>query len=320
MRVGYIKGLIAVPFAYLATDSENFELFEYKDCNALYAALIKKDIDVSTLPLNVAIKAFEKSGGQIVSLCLTQTTSFYLVGKGASNLSVLVGKKAISYGGYLTRGFIDWILKKSNIPYELETETSDMTSKMIFNFDYQEAKDKVFRAVSSGDFAFIMEPVATSCVKVQKVYRLIDLQDTYINITGTRALPLAACVGNKEFCQSNYDKLLVFIQKVESCITNIHRYPAAVATLIRNNNLGVNASIALEVLQYANYDYKAMKQCVESVKEYIDIYNKGVLLAASEKSLDKSTESVDGNNSDLNSTLDKSVSSLSVPEKAFYFY
>ena len=183
-RIGYVKGMTAVPFVYMMPETDKFEFIEFSGVSALVEGMKNGEIDAANLPVNAAVSLYEKTSGSVVCIVVTQNINYSVISPAESNvssLSDLVGKKLLYSGNGFTSGFIFWILERNDIP--------SGQGENVIQLERIESETAAVTHLSNGtaDAAILSEPAASASLSVNKKFRRsVDLQDAYTSINGSR--------------------------------------------------------------------------------------------------------------------------------------
>ena len=273
-RIGYVKGMTAVPFVYMMAETDKFEFIEFSGVSALVEGMKNGEIDAANLPVNAAVSLYEKTSGAVVCIAVTQNINYSVISPEESNvssLSDLVGKKLLYSGNGFTSGFIFWILERNDIP--------SGQGENVIQLERIESETAAVTHLSNGtaDAAILSEPAASASLSVNKKFRRsVDLQDPYTSINGSRkSVPVTVLVARTQFAEKSYDSLLLIVQYLENSVSRIQRSPVKVAALIKKYSLGIQPSVSGNAVAHGNFVCRSAKQSQPEITAYIEIYNSG---------------------------------------------
>ena len=273
-RIGYVKGMTAVPFVYMMAETDKFEFIEFSGVSALVEGMKNGEIDAANLPVNAAVSLYEKTSGAVVCIAVTQNINYSVISPEESNvssLSDLVGKKLLYSGNGFTSGFIFWILERNDIP--------SGQGENVIQLERIESETAAVTHLSNGtaDAAILSEPAASASLSVNKKFRRsVDLQDAYTSINGSRkSVPVTVLVARTQFAEKSYDSLLLIVQYLENSVSRIQRSPVKAAALIKKYSLGIQPSVSGNAVAHGNFVCRSAKQSQPEITAYIEIYNSG---------------------------------------------
>lgn len=277
-RIGYVKGMSAVPFTYLISDNKNFEFTEYETMENLLNDIYIGDIDIANLPVNVALTLFEKTDGAFVCVSATQYMNYFVVSLKSEesektfekkNISSLIEKNVGIVDSSFSQKILTWLLEKNGIPIGIENSG---TSMIKYKSENNIVSDLINKKITMG---VLSEPAVSAALKGNKdLYISVDLQDSYLTISGNnRNIPINLLVTSSNFVDKQYDSLLIILQKLENSINQINRKPLQTSKLISKYDLGISSSVSGNAISRGNFRYKAANQCQQDIKDYVEIYN-----------------------------------------------
>ena len=273
-RIGYVKGMTAVPFVYMMPETDKFEFIEFSGVSVLVEGMNNGEIDAANLPVNAAVSLYEKTSGAVVCIAVTQNINYSVISPAESNvssLSDLVGKKLLYSGNGFTSGFIFWILERNDIP--------SGQGENVIQLERIESETAAVTHLSNGtaDAAILSEPAASASLSVNKKFRRsVDLQDAYTSINGSRkSVPVTVLVARTQFAEKSYDSLLLIVQYLENSVSRIQRSPVKAAALIKKYSLGIQPSVSGNSVAHGNFVCRSAKQSQPEITAYIEIYNSG---------------------------------------------
>ncbi|MCI6983404.1 MAG: PhnD/SsuA/transferrin family substrate-binding protein, partial [Treponema porcinum] len=242
-RIGYVKGMTAVPFVYMMPETDKFEFIEFSGVSALVEGMKNGEIDAANLPVNAAVSLYEKTSGAVVCIAVTQNINYSVISPAESNvssLSDLVGKKLLYSGNGFTSGFIFWILERNDIP--------SGQGENVIQLERIESETAAVTHLSNGtaDAAILSEPAASASLSVNKKFRRsVDLQDAYTSINGSRkSVPVTVLVARTQFAEKSYDSLLLVVQHLENSVSRIQRSPLKAAASVKKYSLGIQPAVS----------------------------------------------------------------------------
>ena len=275
VSVGILNGPSCIPIVQMMdTDSENYSFEKYADPQGLLPKLLKNEVQIGFLPLNVAAKVYNSSNKKIKCIAITGTGNLSLITKNKTikRLSQLNGKSVSIAGQGATPEYIfRFLLEKNNLSYT--TEKKDNNSVL---FDFSIPTANIVPALISGkiDYAIVPEPFSTiATIKNQDILVAIDLQQEFEDITKKgNTFPLTVLVATKDFCEKNPAAVQKFLAKYEKSYEWVVKNPAKAGKLCEEHDLGLAAGIVTKSIPKANYTFVNATDGKESCEELLTIF------------------------------------------------
>ena len=269
VKVAVLHGPSCIPTIKLIEDSSDKYSFEkYADPQALLPKLLKNEIDIGFLPLNVAAKVYNSTNKQIVCLAVSGNGNLCIISKNSrvKKLSDLKGKSVFIAGRGATPEYIfKYILKKNNISYSDEETNS---SKVYLDYSIQTANLVPSLISRKIEFALVPEPFSTIAkVKDKTVKKVIDIQQEFEDITiKDNTFPLTVIVATSDFInktlepaeeenQIDIGKELVskFLEDYEDSYNWTISNSVKAGKLFEKHNMGLASGIVTASIPNANY-------------------------------------------------------------------
>lgn len=277
LSIGVLNGPSCVPIAYMMENKSelngtkiSYEVFS--DPQALLPKLIKKEVNIGFLPVNIASKVYNSSNKLITCIAVSGNGNLCLISsnKKLKTLSELKGKTVYVAGqGAAPEYIFTNLLEKNNI---------QINTKDGVTLDFSIPTAQLAPSLISGkiEYAVVPEPFATIAVNQSKnVYASINLQTEFKKIYGKNAeYPLTVLVCNTEFLKENSkiveDFLLEYKNSYEWTIKN----PKDAGILCEKNNLGLKSKIVELAIPKSNYVFILPKNDKIQIESLLNIYYK----------------------------------------------
>lgn len=275
IKVGGTKDFADMALIYTMTQGLPLFFQDFDTRNECIAALKSGEIDSCIIPLDAALTLYSKSKKKIAFLCVTQSVDYYCVSKNASTLANMVGKVVTIQNDTFAKGYLSWILSKSDIPVgpnlnEVHLNITNIPQSKLLN-----------RITSMPDILLLSEPAKTALQKTADTpLYYIDLQDHYLNITGYNfMLPKNVLIARRDFLK-NEDALKILTDSVRSSITTLNSNLSLSLNTAKSLGIEIQESVATYSIARANFVYTTAKESKDSVYHYIEIYNKATQTAS----------------------------------------
>lgn len=279
VRVGILNGPSCIPaIKLLDQSSEEYNFEKYADPQALLPKLLKNEIDIGFMPLNVAAKVYNSTNKKIVCLAVSGNGNLSIISKNKKikKLSELKGNKIFIAGHGATPEYIfKYILDKNRISY---TEDSNSSSVIL---DYSIQTQNLVPSIITNkiEFALLPEPFATIAkLKDKKIKTVIDIQQEFEDVTvQDNVFPLTVIVASKDFItqindDSNTNKIQKFLKDYEESYKWVISNPTKAGKLFEKYDMGLSAGIVTASIPKANYTFVKGSEAKKSCEELLTIF------------------------------------------------
>ena len=273
IRVGVLNGPSCIPAAYMMENDNTVAGAELKfekfaDPQALLPKMIKKEIDIGFMPVNVAAKVFNSSNKAIICCAIT----------GNGNLSVITTNKKIKKiddsknrtvyvagAGATPEYMFKYILNKNNINIEKEI-TLDYTIPTA-----QIAANLISKKI---EIAVVPEPFSTIAqIKSKDVFVAVDLQQEYQDFEGENNIyPLTVMVVRKEYADNNTELLDAFLSEYKKSVEWTIENPVTAGKYTEKNELGLAAGVVTKAIPKSNYTFVIANEGQKSIEKLLNIF------------------------------------------------
>ena len=212
--------------------------------------LIKKEIDIAFLPLNVAVKTFNTSNRSIQMLCVTGNGNIYLVttDEKVNKIEDLQGKKIYVAGQGATPDYLFQYLLQEN-------EISINQNEIILDYSVPNAQIPALLIADKIKYAVIPEPFVTIAkTKSKKVKIVVDFQKEY-----------------KDFIQNNPELIEQFLSEYEKSYNWTIKNPSAAGKICEKLDFGLNANVVEKSIPNSNYTFVKAQDSKEQIQEFLKI-------------------------------------------------
>lgn len=269
IRVGVLSGPSSVPAAWLMENSKTSEFTKYADPQALLPKLVKKEIDVGFLPVNVAAKIYNSTHGAIICSGITGNGNLSVVStENMKRISDLRNKTVYIAGQGATPEYMfKYILEQNriNADKDISLKYSIPTAQLAAN-------------LISGKIAYCVmpEPFITIAIsKSNKKINILSLQDEYKAFSDTNDnYPLTVMVVRKEFAEEYGQLLDVFLQEYKKASEWTLRNPKASGQLVEKLDLGLSAAVVTKSIPKSEYVFIEANDGKEKIESLLNIFLK----------------------------------------------
>lgn len=272
IRVGTLNGPSCIPAAYMMENPEEFEGISlsfdvYANPQALLPKLLKNEVDVGFLPLNVAAKVYNSANKALVCAAISGNGNLSLITKdrNVKKMTDLEGKTVYVAGQGATP---EYIFKYIINQYDMDSSVS---------LDYSIPTANLAAAIISNqiEYAVLPEPFATIAIMKDKtVNRALDLQKEYKVFSTSKTYPLTCIVATSKFVKNNKDDLIKFLNAYEYSLMWTLDNPGTAGKYCEKNNLGLDANLVTKAIPKSNYVYIPAYQEKKQIEEMLTIFMK----------------------------------------------
>ena len=269
IRVGLLNGPTCIPSAYMMENSDyDFEV--YADPQALLPKLIKREVDIGFMPVNVAAKVYNSGNKSLLCCAVTGLGNLSLIttDKNIRRFSDLKGKTVYLAGQGATPEYMfRYLLKENNLTWGNDGDVQ---------LDFSIPTAQIAAQLISGkiQYAVVPEPFATIAkMKSKDIRSALDFQKEYKELSGSPEIyPLSVMVVRSAFADENPDLLEAFLKAYETSLAWTIANPAKAAELTEKNGLGLSASVVTKSIPVSNYVYLPAQKSVNLIEDLLTIF------------------------------------------------
>lgn len=294
ISVGILNGPSSVPAAYLMhkhkVAGKSLDFTSFASPQAMLPKMLKGEVDIGFLPPNVALKAYNSTGGAILCAGITETGCIFLVTKdsGIHGLADLRGKEVHSAGHGATPEYLfQWLLARNGIPVNSADGVTLNYSIPQQELPAQLVSDKI-------SYALVPEPFATvPLLKSKKTLRALDIQELYAATTGDEgaSYPITVMVVRKAFAEQSPESVRQFIKEFSSAVKWTNSNPARAGAYTEKYIKTLSAEVVEASIPTSHFIWKNAEESREEIEKNMQLF------------LDFSPESIGGK----------------LPDEQFYF-
>lgn len=274
--VGLLNGPTCIPAAYLVENAGTKYSFEtFADPQALLPKMVKKEVDVGFMPLNVAAKVYNSGNKAILCCAVTGLGNIKVIttDKSVRSFTDLKGKTVYTAGqGATPEYMLRYLLTENKLTYSTDGKPADV------KIDFSIPTAQIAAQIISGKigYAAVPEPFATIAkMKSDSVNAALDFQKEFLECTGSKNIyPLSVMVVRKDFAENNADILAAFLDEYKTAYEWTVKNPAGAGRLSEKHTLGLAAGVVTKAVPVSNYTYIPAAQAVSSAEELLSIFLK----------------------------------------------
>lgn len=246
------------------SEGYNVEYIAESAPDSLSAKIINGDIQISSVPINLAAVLYNKTGGKIQLMAVNTVGNLYIVGSdGTSSIAELEGKTlGMSAKGSTPDYAMNYILKQNGLEGKVELDYSADHATLAQSVIAEDTK-----------VALLPQPFVTqTSIKNQNVKMLIDLNQAWKEATkGASELYTGCIIVNKEFAQNNKEFVEEFLKQYEKSVSWVLENPKDASVLVEKNGIMPSAAIVEKAIPYCGITYEASKDVKEGLNSFYQI-------------------------------------------------
>ncbi|HHX68089.1 MAG: ABC transporter substrate-binding protein [Miniphocaeibacter sp.] len=271
VKVGTIKGFPGIGIVNLMDENEkgntenNYEFTIGGAPDELNAKLISGELDIATIPTNMAATLYNKTNGEIEILAVNTLGVIKLVSTDESikSLDDIKGKEVSASGkGAIPQYTFEYILNKKGI-----------NPKNDVNITYYPGHEEISGLLSAGQvsIATIPEPTLSKVMAENEDIKIVsDLTDEWNKIEENIILSQGCTVISKKFAEENKEALNDFIKEYKKSCDLVHSDLENTAKNCGKFNI-VPEKIALEAIPKSNQVYIDGEEMKTKLKPFFEI-------------------------------------------------
>ncbi|MCR1899615.1 ABC transporter substrate-binding protein [Irregularibacter muris] len=232
--------------------------------DSLTGKIINGDIQISSVPINLASVLYNKTKGAVQIMGLNTIGNLYIVGsEEISSLQNLEGKTLGMSGKGSTPDYaMNYLLEENGLQDKVE-------------LDYALDHASLAQSIIAGDtkIALLPQPFVTQVtMKNPDVKILMDLNEEWKKATkGESELITGAIIVNKEFAQNNKEFVSEFLKQYEASVNWVNENPADASVLVEKNDIMPSAALVEKAIPHSGITYKLAKDEKESINHFYKI-------------------------------------------------
>lgn len=270
MSVAYMTGPTGVGMAKLNADSDakltanNYTFTVAAAATDITAKFLKGEINIASVPTNVAATLYNKSEGKVRMLAVNTNGVLSILEKGETIKSIadLKGKTIYSTGqGQNPEYILNYILTENGI-----NPATDVTINFVSSDDL---KAKLISG--EAEIAMAPEPLATAVmVQNQELNRVLSINDEWSKVSDT-TLMMGCVIALDSYIEANPKAVEKFLEEYEASIkfatTNIDE----AATYCETYGIAPKAAIAKKSIPICNLCYVTGDDMKTNVNGYFNV-------------------------------------------------
>ena len=253
VRLGGLKGPTSMGMVKLLEDNENgltanrYEFTLAGSPNDLTPALLKGDLDVLAVPVNLGAILFGKSGGAVQLAAVNTLGVLYVVEKGGEtvqSLEDLKGKTLYATGKGSTPEYA--------LAYLLAQHGVDIGADLTVEWMSEHTEVVAKMAAAENAVALLPQPFVTVAAgQVENMRVALDLTKEWNSLDNGSQLITGGLVVRKAFAEENPEALAAFLEEYAASTAYTNERPAEAAQLIEKFDI-IKAAVAEKAIPFCN--------------------------------------------------------------------
>ncbi len=267
IAIAALKGPTGMGMVYLMEESDRYAVNLYQNPDEIVSKVITGEVDIATVPSNLAAIIYEKTQGEVVCLGVNTLGVLYLVENGTSlnNLEDLKGKEIYASGkGSVPEYILQYILSQYNIKMDQDLDVKWMANHTDVMTALMTEKDAV---------ALLPEPFVTVATQKKDTLSVaFDLNSEWENMEG-RSLPMGAVIAQRSFVESNPGAAEEFMISYSDSVNKVNNHPREASELIVNFEILSDKVIVEKAIPKCNIVFLTGANGAEELESFYGILN-----------------------------------------------
>jgi NitT/TauT family transport system substrate-binding protein len=278
LRAAALNGPSSIPLAYLfetppVLEGVPSEFVVASGPDTLLPRLLKGEVDLGILPINLAAKVYTANHGAVLLAAIVGEGMISLVTRdpGVTTLGDLRGKQVHVAGQGATPDYMfRYILQEAGIPVDVRRPDAVI-------LDYSLPPAELPAALLSGKVAYavIPEPFATVVTGRNSAFRrAIDFQAAFAaqqNAPG-RNYPVTALVVRADFAAQYPGTVRRFLSAYAASLAWTNANPEMAGVLVEENALGLAAPVAAAAIPHSAFVFQSAVSARSAVEHLLGIF------------------------------------------------
>lgn len=248
----------------LNSDEYNVEYVQESAPDALTGKIISGEIQISSLPINLASVLYNKTGGAVQLMAINTVGNLYIVGTDEiTSIKDLEGKTiGMSAKGSTPDYVMNYLINQNGLEGKVE-------------LDYALDHATLAQTVIAGDttVALLPEPFATQVMmKNTNVKMLVDLSVEWKALSNAEGEIFTGCiVVNKEFAENNKEFVAEFLTQYETSVNWVIENQADASVLVEKNEVMPSAALVEKAIPRCGITYIFANDDKENINSFYKI-------------------------------------------------
>lgn len=249
-----------------ALESEKYKVEYIQEAapDALTGKIINGDIQISSVPINLAPVLYNKTQGKIRMLAVNTIGNLYIVGtEDIDSVSQLEGKTlGMSAKGSTPDYAMNYILKQAGLEGKVELD---------YALDHASLAQTVIAEDTT--VALLPQPFVTQVtLKNPNIRILIDLNEAWDEATGGKSQLYTGCIiVNKEFAENNPDFVKEFLNQYEESVNWVLENQKDASVLVAKHEIMPDAALVEKAIPYCGITFRKAEDAKSGLTDFYQI-------------------------------------------------
>ncbi|HCC07623.1 MAG TPA: hypothetical protein DEP72_05630 [Clostridiales bacterium] len=273
VSVATLKGPSSMGISKMIEDNEkvndisiNYEIYATPDI--IVSKLLNNEIDIATVPTNVAANIYNKTNGKYKILDINVLNVLYIVAPKDMEINNITDlkDKTIEVSGRKTvpEYVTNYVLNKNSL-IDGENITLD------YSIDHTTSAQKMI--VGTSKIAIMPQPFATLAIMKNKNLEVkVNLGDEWTKLTSTD-LPMGCIIAKTELVEQNKKFIDNFMEKVKESSLWVNKNIDEASIIIKNLEILPDENIAKAAIPYSSIVYIDNEDMKKSLSKFYEILN-----------------------------------------------
>lgn len=271
VTVACLKGPTGVGMTKLMKDNDekntanNYEFTVAAAADEISGKIVTGEINIASVPTNLAVKLYNKTGGKIRMLAVNTLGVLHIVENGNTIKSVadLNGKTVYLTGeGSNPEYIIKYVIEKNGLIVGKDVKLA-----------FTASNDELIAALISGKatVAMIPEPAATTALKkLNTLVRALDINEEWNKISDG-SLMMGCAVTTEAFIKKNPDAVKNFLSDYEKSVKFVSDDQDKTASLCETYGIIPSAAVAKSAINGCNICFITGNEMKEGISGYFSV-------------------------------------------------
>jgi NitT/TauT family transport system substrate-binding protein len=253
VRLGGLKGPTSMGMVKLLEDQEKGETankYEFTMAgspNDLTPALLKGELDILAVPVNLGAVLYQKSEGQVQLAAVNTLGVLYIVEKGGETVQTLEdlkGKTLYATGKGSTPEYA--------LAYLLAQKGMDINTDLTVDWKSEHTEVVAQMALEETAVALLPQPFVTVAAgQVENLRVALDLTKEWDSLDNGSQLITGGLIVRKAFAEEHPEALAAFLEEYAASTAYTNEQPAEAAQLIEKYDI-IKAAVAEKAIPFCN--------------------------------------------------------------------
>lgn len=232
--------------------------------DSLTAKIINGEVQISSVPINLASVLYNKTGGNIQLMAVNTIGNLYIVGTDeVTSILDLEGKTLGMSGKGSTPDYaINYILKQNALEGKVELDYAADHATMAQSVIAEDTK-----------VALLPQPFVTqTMIKNSNIKMLIDLNEAWKKASSNASQLYTGCiVANKDFAENNKEFIAEFLKQYEVSVNWVNENPKDASLLVEKNEIMPSAALVEKAIPFCGITFLHAQEEKTGLNNYYKI-------------------------------------------------